>query len=176
MSGSPARIAPLAATLVLAACATGPGLGRGLTGVASPPEETITVALGPCFGFCPVYEASIAPGGGVHFQGQRHTAVLGERTRDVGEVVYSGLKRDLTPFRPAAGTQAEVNCTAAVSDTSPYTVTWTDPAGQKTIATVQGGCPGGPGQALVRLLRGLPDRLGIAEWARQTTRPGTSRG
>jgi hypothetical protein len=176
MSGSPARIAPLAAMLVLAACATGPGLGNASTGVASAPEETITIALGPCFGFCPVYETSIAPYGGVRFDGQRHTAVLGERTRNAGASVYTGLKRDLAPFRPAAGTQAEVDCTAEVSDTSPYTVTWTDPAGRQTIATVQGGCPGEPGQALVQLLRGVPERLGIAEWARQTTRRGTSRG
>ncbi len=92
--------------------------------------------LGPCFGFCPVYETSIAPDGGVRFDGQRHTAVLGERTRNAGASVYSGLKRDLAPFRPAAGTQAVVDCIAAVSDTSPYTVTWTDPAGGKTIATL----------------------------------------
>jgi hypothetical protein len=81
MNGSPARLVPLAAMLVLAACATGPGLGNGSTVAASAPGETITVALGPCFGFCPVYETSIAPDGGVRFDGQRHTAVLGERTR-----------------------------------------------------------------------------------------------
>ena len=178
MSGSPACFAPLAAMLVLTACATAPGIGThtGPIGAAPAPQETITVALGPCFGFCPVYEASIAPEGGVRFEGQRHTAVLGERTRNVGAAVYDGLKRDLAAFRPAAGTQATVDCTAAVSDTSPYTVTWTDRAGRQTIATVQGGCPGGPGQALIQLLRGVPERLGIAEWARQTTRPGTSRG
>jgi hypothetical protein len=69
-----------------------------------------------------------------------------------------------------------VECTAAVSDTSPFTVTWTDAAGHKTSATVQSGCPGGPGQALVALLRSAPERLGIADWAKQTTRPGASRG
>jgi hypothetical protein len=85
------------------------------------------------------------------------------------------VKRDLASFRPAAGMQAEMDCTVAVSDTSRYTVTWTDPAGGKTVATVQSGCPGGAGQALVWLLRGVPERLGIADWARQTARPGTSR-
>jgi hypothetical protein len=164
----------LFATMTLAACATAPRPSAGTATLPLP--EMITVAVGPCFGFCPVYSTTITPDGVVRFDGQRHTAVLGVRMRSVGVVAYRALARELTAFRPVSGTEAVVDCTAAVSDTSPFTVTWIEAAGHKTMATVQSGCPGGPGQALGELLRGLPDRLGTGEWAKQTTRPGTSRG
>ncbi len=140
------------------------------------PSETISVAVGPCFGFCPVYSVTVSPKGVVRFEGRRHTAVLGERTRNIGEVGYRKLASDLAGFRPVSGSDAVVECTAAVSDTSAYTVTWADAPGHRTTATVQSGCPGGAGHALAELLRGLPDRLGIADLAKQTTRPGVSRG
>ncbi len=157
--------------LGLNACAPMPHPGSAATS-----GETITVAVGPCFGFCPVYSTSVAPDGTVRFEGQRHTAVLGERARMAGMSTYRRLARDLAPFRPADGTEATIDCSAAVTDTSPYIITWTDPAGRKTSATVQSGCPGGAGQALVQRLRALPGQLGIADWAKQTTRPGASRG
>jgi hypothetical protein len=172
MRAAPVRAAALLATLTLAACTTDqrPQAGPPL------PEETITVAVGPCFGFCPVYTAAMTPDGFVRFDGERHTAVLGKRTRHAGVAGYRALAADLAAFRPANGTEAVLECPAAVTDTSPYTVTWTDAAGHKTTATVQSGCPGGPGRELAQLLRGLPNRLGIAAWAKQTTRPGTPRG
>ena len=156
----------------LAACTGSPPLET------VPPQaaETITVAVGPCFGFCPVYAATVTPVGLVRFDGQRHTAVLGEQTRTIDQASYRKLARDLAAFRPPSGTEAVVECTAAVSDTSTYTVTWADAAGRKTVATVQSGCPGGTGRTLVELLRGLPGRLGIADLAKQVTRPGASRG
>ncbi|WP_442679900.1 DUF6438 domain-containing protein [Sphingomonas sp. ASY06-1R] len=166
----PSSLALLAA-FTLTACATAPRPGP-----SAPSGETISVAVGPCFGFCPVYTASVAPDGSVRFDGERHTAVLGARTRTVGTSGYRALARDLAPFRPADGSEATIACIAAVSDTSPYVVTWTNAAGRKTSASVQSGCPGGPGQLLVQRLRALPDRLGIADWAKQTTRPGASRG
>jgi hypothetical protein len=118
----------------------------------------------------------VRPDGFVRFDGQRHTAVLGERTRKVDKAAYRTLVQDLAAFRPATGTDAVVECSAAVSDTSTYKVIWADAAGRNTVATVQSGCRGGVGRALVELLRGLPNRLGIADFAKQTTRPGASRG
>ena len=168
------HIIALGATMTLAACANTPG--PDALAATRQNAETITVAVGPCFGFCPVYSTAIAPDGTVRFDGQRHTAVLGVRTRSVGVAAYRALAGELTAFRPASGTQAVVDCTAAVSDTSAITVTWTGAAGRKTMATVQRGCPGGPGRALVELLRTLPDRLGTGAWAKQATRPGAPRG
>jgi hypothetical protein len=158
----------------LAACATTPGGQASPT--PSPLKETVTVSVGPCFGFCPVYDVSVTPGGLVQFTGTRHTAVLGHQTRDVGPGAYVDFARDLLRFRPATGTDTAVECSAVVSDTSVVTVTWTSTDGTKTVAKVQSGCPSGPGKALGELLRDLPLRLGIAGWAKQTTRPGVSRG
>jgi hypothetical protein len=160
--------------LALTACATQHGSGSARPAISA--RETITVAVGPCFGFCPVYEAAVAPDGVVRFTGERHTAALGERTGSIGSLAAADFARDLAPFRPASGTEAEIDCTDTVSDASSYTVTWTNTDGRKTFAKVQGGCLGGPGQSLVILLRDLPTRLSIAEWAKQTTRPGASRG
>lgn len=168
------HLVALGATMTLAACATTPG--PDALAVSRQNAETITVAVGPCFGFCPVYSMTITPDGVVRFDGERHTAVLGLRTSSVGVAGYRALARELTAFRPVSGAEAVVDCTAAVSDTSAFTVTWTSAAGHKTTATVQSGCPGGAGRALVELLRGLPDRLGTGEWAKHTTRPGASRG
>jgi hypothetical protein len=172
MRTPPVGAVALVAAVTLAACA---GSHRPPS-EAFRPSETITVAVGPCFGFCPVYSVNISPKGLVRFEGQRHTAVLGERTHIIGEADYRKLAGDLAGFRPASGSDAVVDCTAAVSDTSAYTVTWADAANHRTTTTVQSGCPGGAGHALAELLRNLPVRLGIEDLARQTTRPGVSRG
>lgn len=157
----------------LAGCASGPSVA---TPTAAAAPETITVAVGPCFGFCPVYRAAITPGGVVTFEGERHTAVLGERHREGGAAAYRTLVADLAVYRPASGVTAQVPCAAAITDTSSYTLTWRGPDGRETVVTLQSGCAEGPARALGLLLRALPERLGIADWARQTTRPGASRG
>lgn len=164
----------LVAALALGACAA------DSAGVGSTPApaagETIAVSVGPCFGFCPVYQVSIAPGGAVAFVGERHTEVIGERKAAAGAATYTAVARDLALFRPADGTTARVECEAAITDTSSTTITWTDAAGRQTVATHQRGCSGGPGKALDDVLGALPERLGIAGWAKQVTRPGVSRG
>lgn len=161
-----------ASAAVLQACAMQPHPGSEQSASA----ETVSVSVGPCFGFCPVYDVRIAPDGSVVFTGDRHTSVLGERRRSAGASTYSSVVRDLAPFRPATGTEVAVACEAAISDTSSYTVTWTDAAGRRTVATHRSGCTGGPGHQLDAVLRGLPERLGVVDWARQVTRPGASRG
>jgi hypothetical protein len=146
------------------------------TGAAPVPADTISVSVGACFGFCPVYKVSVSPDGTLRFEGERHTATLGVRERRAGPQAYRRLTADLAPFRPAHGATAEVPCDAQVTDTSTYVVTWTAPDGSITTAQHQGHCPSGPGQALDAVLRDLPQRLGITDWARQTSRPGASRG
>ncbi|SFR83824.1 DUF6438 domain-containing protein [Sphingomonas jatrophae] len=160
-----------AVLLALCACAAQPGrvdAGHAALG-------TIEVAVGPCFGFCPVFDAAIEADGTVTFTGRRHTALLGVQQREAGADAYRALDRDLAPFRPQPGTEARVPCDAALADTPSYTIRWSDAAGQAT-ATHQGGCPSGPGHELDAVLRDLPKRLGIENLAKQTTRPGESRG
>ena len=166
------RICAAAMPLALAACAATTHTGSATAKIAGP----VTISVGPCFGLCPVYEVTVSPDGTVDFVGQRHTAALGERRGRVGAASYRALLTDLSAFRPVTGTTVQIECTAAVTDTPSYTITWSDPDSRKTIATHQGGCPGGAGQRLDAVLQSLPDRLGIAEWMQQVTRPGVSRG
>jgi hypothetical protein len=162
----------LFAVLALGACA--PVEDR--PGPIAAAEDQILVSVGPCFGFCPVYDVAIAPDGSVTFDGKRHTEVLGTRTRSAGKSAYEALARDLASYRPASGASEKVPCESMITDTSTYSITWIDAAGRKSIATHSRGCSGGPGQALDKLLETVPVRLGIEAWAKQVTRPGASRG
>ncbi|TCP36048.1 hypothetical protein EV292_102639 [Sphingomonas sp. BK235] len=134
------------------------------------------MSLGPCFGFCPVYDVTIDPKGKVVFDGQRHTQVIGRRERMLKPRDYAALVRELAPFRPASGTTAPIECEVAISDTGTYTISWIDAGGRTTVATHRRRCPSGAGHDLDQVLRDLPTRLGIADWARQTTRPDVPRG
>src|SRR3546814_351898 len=63
---------------------------------------SIAISVGPCFGFCPVYDAKIVADGIVSFTGTRHTTVLGTRERRAAPDTYHKLEADLASFRPAA--------------------------------------------------------------------------
>lgn len=138
--------------------------------------ETISISVGPCFGFCPVYTASIEPDGTVVFNGERHTALLGEKQRKLTPATYRDVARELAPFCPATGASESVACDSTISDTSTFTISWTAGDGTKTVATLQRGCSGGPGKDLDRVLQTLPQQLKIEAWSKQITRPGVSRG
>ena len=172
---APVQFAFAAATLFsLGACAwtatdTAPELVVGA-------RSSIAISVGPCLGFCPVYDVNVSQEGIVAFTGVRHTAVLGTRKRSAGPEAYRTLETDLARFRPAGGGTAEIPCAIEISDMAAYTITWIGETGQKTIATYRGGCREGPGHDLGQVLRELPQRLGIEEWMKQTTRPGESRG
>ncbi|AOH84926.1 hypothetical protein AWL63_14120 [Sphingomonas panacis] len=162
------------ALAALGACATAaPGVAPA---PAAGAPTSIAISVGPCFGFCPVYDVRVAADGAVVFTGERHTAVLGTRERRAAPDVYRALAADLAPFRPADGSTTAVPCTVSITDMATYTITWTGAAGQQTVATHRGGCREGAGRDLDVVLRAVPQRLGIEDWMRQTTRPGVSRG
>ncbi|WP_448536858.1 DUF6438 domain-containing protein [Sphingobium yanoikuyae] len=162
------------ALLLLAGCAT--GTIRPQAEPAADVGSSITIAVGPCFGFCPVYRIEVGSTGRVVFTGERHTAVIGERSRDAGAAAYRSLEADLAEYRPADGTTQRVECDAAITDTSTYTITWRRADGREAEATHQSRCSGGQGQKLDVLLQSVPERLGVSAWAKQVTRPGASRG
>ena len=143
---------------------------------SQPAAETIAVSVGPCFGFCPVYTVAVSPAGAVTFTGERHTAELGEKTREAGPADYSALATALAAYRPATGTTAETKCDTRISDQSHTRITWTAP--DKTVTTLEHdkGCRSATNERLNALLQELPTRLGIEAWTHQTTRPGVSRG
>jgi hypothetical protein len=160
------RLLLMPALITLGGCVSTAGMD------ASPPTgalpETIAVSVGPCFGFCPVYDVAISPNGDLHFSGKRNTAEIGDRDRRAGIRVYREIVRDLAAFRPADGTTERVECDAAISDTSPYTITWTAADGRRTVATHQLGCAGGPGKALDAVLATLSERLGVDRRGKRT--------
>jgi hypothetical protein len=143
---------------------------------SQPAAETIAVSVGPCFGFCPVYTVAVTPAGTVTFNGERHTAELGEKTRQASPADYRALATALAAYRPATGTTGETSCDTRISDQSHTRITWTAP--DKTVTTLDHdkGCRSASNEQLNALLQDLPTRLGIEPWARQQTRPGVSRG
>lgn len=118
----------------------------------------------------------MTPSGEAIYKVERNTVVLGERRRQAGPGLYRAVAHELADFRPADGSTTTLPCDASITDTSRYTISWTDGAGRETQATHQTGCAGGPGKAFDVLLRATPARLGIAPRAKQTTQPCSSRG
>jgi hypothetical protein len=167
-------IAALFAVAVTGGCSTTSIMPT--TNVGQAARETIAVSVGPCFGFCPVYSLALSSDGTVVFDGARHTAVLGERRTRVGEAVYRAVAADLARYRAPAGGERVIDCTMTVSDQAGFVMTWTDARGRLAKTRYPGGCREGDGQAFEVLIRGLPLRLGIADWAQQKTYPGATRG
>jgi hypothetical protein len=165
---------PAIALMALGACATVTPVETPAAGGRA--SASIAVSVGPCFGFCPIYDAKVAADGTVSFTGTRHTAILGTRERRAAPQTYRSLESDLARFRPANGSTAAVPCAVEISDMPSYTITWTSVDGHQAVATHHGGCREGAGHDLDTVLRALPQRLGIEEWMKQTTRPGVSRG
>lgn len=159
-----------AAALTVSGCVT-PHPGAS----PSPAGETIGLGMGPCFGFCPVYDLVVSPAGVVRFTGVRHTRLLGERGRDAGAAAYREAAASLARFRPEAPGEARFECPVAIADTPSARITWRGADSERTL-DYQFGCPSDAGRALERAVRALPDLLGAAPWARQVTRPDTPRG
>ena len=158
----------------LSACAAAGGDGPG-SAPAPASRETISYSIGPCFGFCPVYTAAIAPDGKVHFDGARHTAVLGARDIRAAPSAFAAVSAALADYRPATGTTAETQCEQQISDQQHTTITWTAADGTKTVLEHDKGCRSARNEKLNAVIGELPAKLGIADLAKQQTRPGASR-
>lgn len=138
--------------------------------------EQIVISMGPCFGFCPVYMVSLSPDGLVRFDGLRHTAVTGPQTRTVPRSTYEEVRLAIAPLRPSTGAEREWPCPQRPTDTSQLTLEWLDDQGHRTVLRYGKGCPTADGEMIERLVDHQLEVLGVAEWARQETRPGVPRG
>ena len=163
MNLKPAIGAALA--LILASCAT-PALLRE--------ADQLTIARQGCFGFCPVYSVQTLTPSSVRFDGVRHTATLGKVERIVPRAALERLRRDLEFFRPA--TDSSFACEQSVSDQSVYTIRWSRAGTRNITLSFDSGCATVDGRRLKALLEAVPSRLGLADDARQVSRPGVSRG
>jgi len=164
------------ALLAASGCTAIPGDRPGSAAAPPPAAETLEIAVGPCFGFCPVYRASIDPAGKVHFEGERHTALLGARDTQIAPGHGAAVIASLASYRPATGTTAQTQCEQQISDQQHYTLSWTAPDGTRTVLEHDKGCRSPRNEVLNALIGALPEQIGIGEWARQVTRPGVSRG
>lgn len=129
--------------------------------------EAITIARGPCFGFCPVYKVSASPGGSVEYEGVRHTAVLGTRSRTVGRDAYRTVNRALRDLRPPTGASREYRCSQTPTDTSIMTIEWLSVGGQRTVLQYRMGCASPEGVRIERLIDQQLDTLGVSDWAKR---------
>ncbi len=159
--------------IALAGCST---MNAPATGGAGPVKETISYTVGPCFGFCPVYSLEVSPGGHVAYNGERHTAVIGAKERDAGENAYGDTAKALAAFRPADGATADTQCEQRRTDAQHYVITWTKADGTKTVLQHDRGCMSAKNTELNKALDEIPAKLGVADWAKQQTEPGASRG
>lgn len=151
-------------------------LGSCATMTETPRTETISWSVGPCFGFCPVYSVQVVPSGLVTFDGERHTAVLGRRSREAGPGAFRSVAEALFAYRPGIGMTAQTECDQRISDQSTTRIVWKGSDGTVTTLEHDRGCRSKRNDALNVMIQGLPARLKIEAWTRQTTRPGAPRG
>ena len=145
------------AALALSACTTTPG--GGPAGPIAIEADSITYQTGPCFGACPVYSVTVRPDGSGVFNGQRFTAVTGERRFQLTPEQYAAFEARLQPYRPESGevryAPGEPNCANAPTDMPTVDVRWTRAIGDSQALHFYYGCRTGGD-------RSMADALGTA--------------
>jgi hypothetical protein len=159
--------------VLLAGCAT---MEPAQSEAGQKTSETISYSVGPCFGFCPVYQVEITPSGHVTYTGERHTTLVGVAERESGSGAYKAAASALAAYRPADGMTAQTQCDQRMSDQQNYRITWKKADGTQTVLEHDKGCRSVRNDELNKVLEGLPTKLGIADWAKQKTEAGASRG
>lgn len=115
----------LAAAILLAGCGFDPREAQ----VREP--VSISFAHGPCYGFCPVYKATVFVDGRGVFVGQGHVAVKGERAFAFSPAQFRALAAAVEPLRPERGSIPRNPMTECeVMDGSSMTLTWTGANGR----------------------------------------------
>ncbi len=160
----------MAAAILFLALLGGCTAAPGVTKTARPKEE-IVISRGPCHGFCPVYLASVTPGGLVSFQGLQHTALLGSRTRAVSRRTYEEVSQAVSPIRPPTGSVRDWLCENQPTDTSLITLEWEREDGTRTVLRYKLGCRSADGAMIERLVERQLQRLGVAGCIRQALPP-----
>ena len=152
----------------------------GCTTVAPPdengPVRKISIERGPCFGFCPVYTVTAASDGAVHFEGVRHTKVIGQREKRIRPEAFSSVEEVLASIRPARPGTTATRCDAVPTDTPTVTIRWAVPGSDDSVLTYRYGCLGEEGQKTSERIESAIELLQIQDWASQLTREGASRG
>lgn len=127
--------------------------------------DTISIAVGPCFGACPVYSVTVTPDGSGLLEPRRFTAVPGETRFTVTVAQYRRLGSSLAAFRPAAGEERRIghgeNCDRFATDMPDYAITWRRGDGKDASLDFQSGCMDARYARLRAALAAMPETLQI---------------
>ena len=127
------RYKAAAATLAFAALSACTTIPAGSPTAAS--VETIEIEHGACFGFCPMYKASVSPDDRVAFEPVRFTRVETPVNRQGAAGTYDRVAALVGPLRPAAAGEYDISqqCDSQVTDLSDYHVRWRGPDGVRQV-------------------------------------------
>jgi hypothetical protein len=137
---------------------------------ARPRVETIRYATSGCFGTCPVYAVTVSADGRGTFEGQRFTAVTGERRFRVTPAQWRAFRGRLEPLRGRVDAEGQETCQPVVTDMPGATVRWSGGFPTAKIA-VNYGCDRHHYGWMFDRLRSAPGTLPIAAFIGDGRRP-----
>jgi hypothetical protein len=107
----------------------------------------ITYEETPCFGFCPVFTATVNAEGQGTFEGREHVAQKGRREFRISSAQFEALESQLAPLRPPSGDVSydhETRCQGGgtpPTDGSSTVIVWHDAQGGQQTMRFYSGCP-----------------------------------
>lgn len=129
------------------------------------PVQTISYTRGPCFGVCPVYRVTVNADGTGLFEGERFTAVTGQRRFAVSPEAFRAFSAKLAPFRPEGTLEVNMEnsarCQMMATDHPSATVAWTG-GGRNDRLGYYYGCRDEANRSLAAALTEAPTLLPIA--------------
>ncbi|RYY10369.1 MAG: hypothetical protein EON55_16500 [Alphaproteobacteria bacterium] len=151
--------------LALAGCAT-TERGAAPHSAQSPHAQirSLTYAMTPCHGFCPVYSVTIDANGAGVFTGVRNTAVVGERRFTATPRQVADFFGRLRPYLPVGERRltGPESCKTYATDLPSADVTWSGDAGAGHLV-YDYGCDRDANRGLAEAVRGAPQALPIAD-------------
>lgn len=148
---------------------TAMALAGGLAACAhdrAPPRggETISYSTSMCFGTCPVYTVTLGPDGQGIFNGERFTAVTGERRFQATPEQVRAVTAALAKIRPDGDREivpGKPDCGDFATDMPGATVRWQGAGGTSSLQ-FNYGC-GMKNRKVADTLRAVPDMLPIGD-------------
>lgn len=153
------------ASLMLAGCATtGREPAPQTAGSSRTQIRSVTYAMTPCHGFCPVYSVTLDANGAGVFTGTRNTAVLGERRFTASAQQVADFIGRLQPYLAVGETllAGPETCKLYATDLPSVDITWVGDGGTGHLL-YDYGCDREANHALAEALRGAPQALPITD-------------
>lgn len=130
------------------------------------PTQTISFTRAPCYGVCPVYRVTVNADGTGLFEGERFTAVTGQRRFTLTTAQWQAFVAKLAPYRPQGtldiNMENPARCQLMATDHPSAIVTWTG-GGRNDQLGFYFGCRDEGNRAMAQALEEAPGLLPIAE-------------